>query len=65
MEFFRPKSTKIDEFYFWFSLLFLYFRILIVTLSAAKINDESKRPIDVLRAIPQDCYHREVILNSQ
>lgn len=34
--------------------------MIFITLSAAKINDESKRPIQVMRDIPHDHYHQEV-----
>lgn len=46
--------------YFWFSLLFLFGRMLMVSLFAAEINSESKKPADVLRAIPEISYSKEV-----
>ncbi|XP_055641419.1 gustatory receptor for sugar taste 64f-like [Toxorhynchites rutilus septentrionalis] len=40
--------------YFWFSLTYLIARTLAVTMYAAEVNDESKRPIEVLRTIPRE-----------
>lgn len=45
--------------YFWSSLVFLILRTLFVTLHAARLNDESKRPVHVLRAIPTEHFHLE------
>lgn len=60
IQFTRPKDTTIENVYFWFSLICLLGRMIFITLSAAKINDESKRPIQVMRDIPHDHYHQEV-----
>lgn len=46
--------------YFWFSLIFLIIRTLAVSLYSAEIHDESKRPINVLRAVPHDSWYTEV-----
>lgn len=46
--------------YFWFSLFFLILRALAVSLYAAEIYDESKKPIDVLRSVPHDSWCVEV-----
>ncbi|XP_053691099.1 gustatory receptor for sugar taste 64f-like [Sabethes cyaneus] len=40
--------------YFWVGLSFLISRTLAVTMYSAQVNDESKRPIEVLRTIPRD-----------
>ncbi|XP_055550361.1 gustatory receptor for sugar taste 64f-like [Wyeomyia smithii] len=40
--------------YFWLGLAFLISRTLAVTMYSAQVNDESKRPIEVLRTIPRD-----------
>lgn len=45
--------------YFWSSLVFLIFRMLSVTLHAARVNDEAKRPVEVLRAIPTKYFYPE------
>lgn len=50
----------IETIYFWFLLLFMIFRIASVSLSAAQINDESMKPAQVIRAIPNDAYNPEV-----
>lgn len=41
--------------YFWFSLSFLISRTLAISLYSSAIHDESKKPIDVLRAVPNWC----------
>lgn len=46
--------------YFWFSLFFLIFRTLALSLFAASIHDESKKPIEVLRAVPHYSWCLEV-----
>lgn len=52
--------STIHAIYFWFSLSFIIARTLIVCLSAASINDESKKAIDVLRAVPYCSWCTEV-----
>lgn len=47
-------------FYFWFSLIYLIIRTLAVSLYSAEINDESKRPVETLRAIPRESWCLEV-----
>lgn len=39
---------------------FLIGRMMLVLLSAAKINDESKVPIGILRGLPDAGYGKEV-----
>jgi gustatory receptor len=46
--------------YFWFSLIYLIIRTLAVSLYSAEINDESKRPVEYLRAIPRESWCLEV-----
>lgn len=41
--------------YFWFSLVFLISRTLAVSLYSSEIYDESQKPLDVLRAVPNWC----------
>lgn len=57
-----PKDTAIENVYFWFSLGFLLSRILFVIVIAARLNEESKKPIAVLRAIPMNHFNIEVIM---
>lgn len=38
--------------YFWFSLIFLISRTMAVSLYSSEIYDESKKPINALRAAP-------------
>lgn len=47
-------------FYYWFSLIYLIIRTLAVSLYSAEINDESKRPVEVLRAMPRESWGLEV-----
>lgn len=47
-------------FYYWFSLIYLIIRTLAVSLYSAEINDESKRPVEVLRAMPRESWCLEV-----
>lgn len=46
--------------YFWFSLIFLISRTLALSLYSAEIHDESKKPIEVLRAVPTQSWCIEV-----
>lgn len=46
--------------YFWFSLLYLIGRTLAVSLYSADINSESKKPIEVFRAVPRESWCIEV-----
>lgn len=55
-----PKETTLENVYFWVSLVFLLSRIIFVLLNAAAINDEAKKPVQVLRSIPEGHYHEEV-----
>lgn len=45
--------------YFWFSLIFLIMRGAIVSFSASCVNDESKKPIKILRNVPSHCWNTE------
>lgn len=54
-------SSFAQGFYFWFSLIYLIIRTLAVSLFSAEINDESKRPVEALRAIPRESWCLEVI----
>lgn len=47
-------------FYFWFSLIYLIIRTLAVSLFSAEINDESKKPVEIFRAIPRESWCLEV-----
>lgn len=41
--------------YFWFSLTFLIARTLAVSLYSSEIHDQSKKPVEFLRAVPVWC----------
>lgn len=53
----RPLPTVLRSLYFWFSLVFIIFRTTAVSFSMARINDESKKPIDILRSIPSHSWN--------
>lgn len=55
-----PMPSLAHAVYFWFSLTFLITRTLAVSLYAADINDESKKPTRVLRAVPRESWCLEV-----
>lgn len=56
--------TFAHSFYFWFSLLYLIVRTLAVSLYSASINDESKKPSEVFRAVPREAWNLEVLENN-
>ena len=45
------KPTFAHTFYFWVSLIYLIGRTLAVSLYSASINDESKKPLEIFRAV--------------
>lgn len=58
--FFRQMPSFAHAVYFWFSLIFLIARTLAVSLYPAKIYEESKKPIHVLRSVSHDSWCVEV-----
>lgn len=56
----RKQGTIIEVIYFWFSFCLLVSRIMVMTLFAADINEESRKPAEVLRAIPSSGFCIEV-----
>lgn len=54
---FKSETSIFDGLYLWFSLLFLVGRTLALCLFASKINDESIKPLDVLRSIHSDHFN--------
>lgn len=57
---FRPMESFAHAFYFWFSLIFLIGRTLAVSLYSATIYDESRKPLEILREVPQGSWCLEV-----
>lgn len=55
----RTLPTAYRMVYFWYSLIFLILRTFAVSLFAARIHDESKKPIKILRAIPSSSWNTE------
>lgn len=60
MRHFSRKPTFAHAFYFWFSLIYLIGRTLAVSLYSASINDESKKPLEVFRAVSRHDWCVEV-----
>lgn len=51
---FRPLPFAINAVYFWISLFFLIARTFAMFFIASSINDESRKPLKILRSIPND-----------
>lgn len=45
--------------YFWYSLIFLILRTFAVSLLAARIDDESKKPTRILQNVPSNAWNEE------
>lgn len=45
--------------YFWYSLIFLIVRAFAVSILIARINDESEKPIKILRTVPSHLWDAE------
>lgn len=56
----RPMPSIPHAIYFWFSLIFIILRTLAVSLYSAEIYDQSKKPIEVLRDVPNSSWCAEV-----
>lgn len=54
---FKTESSILDGLYLWFSLFFLIGRTLALCLFASRINDESIKPLHVLRSIHSDYFN--------
>lgn len=46
--------------YFWFSMVFLIGRTMAVSLLAAQVHDESKKPIETLCRVPTESWCLEI-----
>lgn len=55
-----PTDSIIRSIYVWWSLLYLIGRTLLVSVTAASINDEARKPIEVLQLVPVEGYKVEV-----
>lgn len=56
---YRPHLTPYRTLYFWLALILIVVRGMIVSFSAAGINDESKKPLRVLRSVPSQNWNTE------
>lgn len=55
----RPTDNVVHAIYFWYSLLFLIGRTFSVSLYSSKVNDESQRPIAMIKNIPKSGWNVE------
>lgn len=53
-------ETKWDAIYFWFSMIFLIGRTISVSLIAAQVHDESRKPINTLCGVPKTSWCKDV-----
>ncbi|XP_063709045.1 gustatory receptor for sugar taste 64e-like [Culicoides brevitarsis] len=56
----RQKSSAVQGFYLWISLAFLIGRVLVLSLSAAQINDESKKILPFMRKLPTSMWNIDI-----
>lgn len=60
VHYFRPTyPTLYRMIYFWFSLSFLILRSFFVSILAARVNDESKEPVWILRSLSSTSWKTE------
>lgn len=55
----RPSPTSFRRIYFLFSVACLIFRTCVASFALAGINDESKKPIKILRSVSSDSWNTE------
>lgn len=58
--FHSKKPSFAHTFYFWVSLIYIIGRTLAVSLYSADINDASKKPLEVFRAVAREDWCVEV-----
>ncbi|KQS43542.1 gustatory receptor for sugar taste 64e [Drosophila erecta] len=56
----QAKPSIMHALYFWFSLVYLLGRTLILSLYSSSINDESKRPLVIFRLVPREFWCDEL-----
>ncbi|XP_020801489.1 gustatory receptor for sugar taste 64e [Drosophila serrata] len=56
----QTKPSVSHTLYFWFSLIYLLGRTLILSLYSSSINDESKRPLLIFRLVPREYWCDEL-----
>ncbi|KAJ3653905.1 hypothetical protein Zmor_013130 [Zophobas morio] len=56
----KIRSTPVETIYYFYSFGFLVARTISVTLYGAWINDESRKPLEVLHSIPSEYYCEEI-----
>lgn len=60
MQFLKSPLPLAQALYFWFSLLYLIARTIIISLCGAEIQDQAKRPLWALRKIKSDYWSNEL-----
>lgn len=60
MDICRPFSTPFRMVYFWYLLIYVILRACTLSFTVASINDESKRPINVLRVVPSHSWNSDI-----
>ncbi|KAJ8940981.1 hypothetical protein NQ318_011714, partial [Aromia moschata] len=56
----RERKGVIESIYFFYSFGFLVLRLLVVSLYAAWLNDEAKKPLEYLYSVPTEHYCTEI-----
>ncbi|KAJ8977422.1 hypothetical protein NQ317_009675, partial [Molorchus minor] len=56
----RERSGVIESVYFFYSFGFLVFRLLVVSMYGAWLNDEAKKPLEYLYSVPSEHYCTEI-----
>ncbi|KAH1014070.1 hypothetical protein HUJ04_002965 [Dendroctonus ponderosae] len=56
----KPKHNNTEAVYFYFSLIFLVSRTVTVCICGAKVNEESRRPLNILNSVPHTIYNDEI-----
>lgn len=57
---FRERTGIIESVYFFYSFGFLVLRLLVISMYGAWLNDEARKPLDILYAVPSEHYCTEV-----
>lgn len=56
---YSPRQFVINNVYFWYSIVFLVFRLLCLILFASNVYENSQKPLRTLRSIPSEGWFQE------
>ncbi|XP_018561572.1 gustatory receptor for sugar taste 64e-like [Anoplophora glabripennis] len=56
----RERTGIIESVYFFYSFGFLVLRLLVISMYGAWLNDEARKPLDILYAVPSEHYCTEI-----